>query len=173
MVYLLNLILSIPLIVLDKMFHKFLHDANHAGNNKTILPVPEEWKKHRLLVWIYWFAHFSAVNLVGLRHRVWNFGFLLHDVEKPFLISFMGYDYKVVNKLHKENAPHHIWGKANASDCDMAQLCCDWEASGFTKPDSLKNGVRTLKWFRNTGRVSEELYKEMLPYFLSNGFKLR
>ncbi len=108
--------------------------------NKNIIPIPEHWREHRLLSFVYWFAHYVAVNLVAIKH--YHKIFPLHDIEKPFKL-LIGVPYSQVKKEHTLKS-HHITGKTD-DQVNWIEAICDWEASGYTKPHSLLNAAETCK----------------------------
>lgn len=108
--------------------------------NKNYLAIPEEWRKHRILCFVYWFCHYVAVNLIAIKH--YHTVFPLHDIEKPFKLLF-GVDYETVSKEHLLKS-HHPQNKAD-NEVNWIEAICDWEASGYTKPKSLLNAYETCK----------------------------
>ena len=108
--------------------------------NKNIIPIPEEWRKHRLLSFIYWFFHYIFVNYIAIKHYYRIFPF--HDIEKPWKLLF-GMKYEKMNEQHLKRA-HHVKGKAD-NEVNWIEAICDWEASGYSKPNSLLNAYETCK----------------------------
>ena len=90
--------------------------------NRNLIPIPEQWRKHRLLSFVYWFAHYVAVNSIALKHyhRVFPF----HDIEKPFKL-LIGMDYEQVSREHL-NHSHHPKGKPDSA-VNWVEAICDWE----------------------------------------------
>lgn len=110
--------------------------------NKNYIPIPEHWRKHRVLSFVYWFAHYVAVNLVAIRH--YHTVFPLHDAEKPWKL-LLGMPYEQVCKEHLMKS-HHPQDKPD-SQVDWIETICDWEASAYTKPHSRLNAHETCKKF--------------------------
>ena len=84
----------------------------------------------------YWFAHWCAFNMTALRLGVWKAKYLLHDIEKPWLM-LLWRDYKRVQQWHRKHNNHHFeWVKEhndNFNGVDWEAMVIDWECSGFTK----------------------------------------
>ena len=83
----------------------------------------------------YWFAHWCAFNMTALRLGIWKPKYLLHDVEKPWLMLFWR-DYKRVQTWHRTHNNHHFeWVKKHNdfNNADWEAMVIDWECSGFTK----------------------------------------
>lgn len=110
--------------------------------NKNILPIPENWRKHRILCFIYWGFHWFFVNVIAIRH--YHKIYPLHDIEKPFKL-LVGYSYERVSNEHRLKS-HHINNKQD-NEINWIEAICDWEASGYTKPNSLLNAYETCKRF--------------------------
>lgn len=98
---------------------------------KNIIPVPEKWRKHRVLSFVYWITHWFFVNYIALKHYHTLFPF--HDIEKPFKL-LIGVPYEQVSKEHLKKS-HHPEGK-KVYQVNWIEAVCDWEASGYTKPNS-------------------------------------
>jgi len=118
---------------------------------RNIFPIPGKWKSHRLLCWVYWFAHASMVNLIGIRHLCWHPRFLIHDLHKPVMIT-LGIPYDLVKKIHSQ-VPHH----QPKTELDFREAACDWQSSGYTKPDGLLDARETLEAYH------KEYEAKMLP----------
>lgn len=111
---------------------------------KNILDIPDDWKSHRILVWIYWFSHWFFVNFEGLRHRCWSLNFLVHDLEKPVRISIFNWDYKDVKADHRNRLHHPSKNKIDSmKESDWCEALSDWEAAYWTKSDSPLNAKDT------------------------------
>lgn len=108
--------------------------------NKNIIPIPEEWRRHRLLCFVYWFFHYIFVNYIAIKHYHRIFPF--HDIEKPWKLLF-GMKYEKMNEQHLKRA-HHVKGKTD-NEVNWIEAICDWEASGYSKPNSLLNAYETCK----------------------------
>ena len=110
---------------------------------KNKFNIPESWRKHRIKCFAYWFFHWFYVNKIALSHfrKVYPF----HDIEKPFKLLF-GVPYEKVSKDHVKNNRHHPQGK-DPSMVDWTEVVCDWEASGYTKPNSLLDAYETMMMF--------------------------
>ena len=71
----------------------------------------------------YWFNHYKAYNLTAIALGVWKPKYLLHDIEKPWLM-LLWKDYKRVQKWHRAHNRHHIDTKR--SHFDFEAMCIDW-----------------------------------------------
>lgn len=89
----------------------------------------------------YWFAHWCAYQMTALNCNKWKFKYLFHDIEKPFMLYFymwifrMTHEdaYKRVQKWHRNHNRHHIEYKGKK---DYDAIIIDWECSRFTKKSS-------------------------------------
>ena len=79
----------------------------------------------------YWFNHYKAYNLTAIALGVWKPKYLLHDIEKPWLMLFWK-DYKRVQKWHRKHNNHHF-GYEGKKPLDPEAMIIDWECSRFTK----------------------------------------
>jgi hypothetical protein len=98
----------------------------------------------------YTTAHWCAYQMTALNLRVWRPRFLLHDVEKPFLLLWAKYvlrkssPYDWVQHWHRTHRAHHKEYYREATldkrrrDVDALALVIDWECSRFTKESSPK-----------------------------------
>lgn len=77
----------------------------------------------------YWFAHWCAYNMTALNLRMWKPKYLLHDIEKPWLM-LLWKDYKRVQKWHRTHNAHHL---EYPGEKDWEAMLIDWECSRFTK----------------------------------------
>lgn len=100
----------------------------------------------------YWFAHWCAFQMTALNLHVWKPKYLLHDIEKPWLMLLLK-DYKKVQKYHREHNNHHIeyaeaqyiknLGKRTTDSIqkyigkiDVVAMIIDNECSRFTKENN-------------------------------------
>ena len=79
----------------------------------------------------YWFNHYKAYNLTAIALGVWKPKYLLHDIEKPWLM-LLWKDYKRVQKWHRKHNNHHF-GYEGKKPLDPEAMIIDWECSRFTK----------------------------------------
>lgn len=79
----------------------------------------------------YWYNHWKAYNLVAIALGVWKPKYLLHDIEKPWLMLCWK-DYKRVQAWHRTHNRHHF-GYQGSKGYDAIGMIIDWECSRFTK----------------------------------------
>lgn len=125
--------------------------------NKNLIPIPEHWRKHRVLCFVYWFFHWFFVNWIAFKH--YKCLFPLHDIEKPFKL-LIGVPYDRVCKEHLKKS-HHPEGK-HWREVNWIETVCDWEASAYSKPNSLLNA-------RETGKKYWPQYMHIIEYTLNQG----
>jgi len=125
---------------------------------KNLIPIPDKWRKCRFKCWFYWFPHWLAVNVIAIRHKCWHPRFLLHDIDKPCRLTFLGSPYAIVNALHKSTKGHHTF----ETRLDRIEAICDWQASGYTKPDALLNARETLNAYH---KDEEDLFLPILDEY--------
>lgn len=63
----------------------------------------------------------------------------------------VGVPYSVVKTEHMRRA-HHPSQDKDPSSIDWAEACCDWQASGYTKPDSLLDARETAERYYSWAR---------------------
>lgn len=82
----------------------------------------------------YWYNHWKAYNWVAWKLGVWKPKWLLHDIEKPWLLLIWG-DYKRVQKWHKYHNKHHIFSGRHygLNKIDWLAAIIDWECGQYTK----------------------------------------
>lgn len=107
----------------------------------------------------YWFAHWSAFQMVALNLGIWKFKYLFHDIEKPWLKLFLS--YPKVQRLHRRNNRHHISFK-NPERIDWVALVIDWECCRFTKTECPLNARETYEGVMK-GRGEEVLGRRVEP----------
>ena len=105
----------------------------------------------------YWFAHWCAYNLTAITLHCWKPKYLLHDIEKPFLLC-LARDYKKVQKWHRQHNKHHteyaFTNKETMPDfgkIDWEAAVIDWECSKLTKTQAQMNARETLEWLVSHG----------------------
>ena len=97
----------------------------------------------------YWFAHWSAYQMIALNLRVWKAKYLFHDWEKPWMLLFakglkkIGLlkqePYEWVRAWHKTHRKHHRQYYIPATMLhsgrmpNIREMIIDWECSRFTK----------------------------------------
>ena len=108
----------------------------------------------------YWFAHWVAFQKVAIKHHVWWPQYLLHDIEKPFLM-WAWKDYPRVREFHRKHNNHHYQydnGEiAPWLSCDYVAMAVDWECSHLTKED------KKLDAYGEFCRKLEDAYEEKNP----------
>ena len=92
----------------------------------------------------YWFAHWRAFNLTAMLLGVWHPRFLLHDIEKPFLMLIWR-DYPRVKEFHRTHARHH-WKYNGKRGYDYLAMVIDWECSRFSKADAQMTAYETYNY---------------------------
>ena len=102
------------------------------------------YKKSERSTFSYWFAHWKAFNLTAMLLGVWQFRFLFHDIEKPFLM-WMWKDYQRVKKYHRTHARHHFAYEGDKG-YDYLGMVIDWECSRFSKADAQMNAIETYDY---------------------------
>lgn len=111
----------------------------------------------------YWFAHWSAFQMLSQDYKVWKWKYLLHDIEKPWMKLIFGSKYDHVKSFHKTHSCHHLdYGKINGwNKVDWVALVMDWECSRYTKVDAVLNARDTLEMQLKKDKWSCEDKKEI------------
>lgn len=113
--------------------------------------------------WPYWFAHWCAFQLTAITLHCWKLKYLLHDIEKPFLLSFSK-DYSWVQSWHRKHNRHHtewaLWHDLRWDKIDWEAAIIDWECSALTKSEAQMNARETLDWLVGHGKWQE--YKDQI-----------
>lgn len=131
----------------------------------------------------YWFAHWCAFQMVALNCHKWKFGYVFHDLYKPWLRLFMSYDK--VQMFHNKNSHHHLLYVFlhGAKHADWVGMIIDWECSRFTKQaaelnarDEKERVISTLRSLDMSNKTVRQLSKlGLLPnkdnYFEMEKFK--
>lgn len=102
---------------------------------------------------LYWFAHWCAVNLTAANLGVWKWKYLLHDIEKPFLM-FLWNDHERVQKWHVQHSKHHEQGKA-IEDVDRIEQMLDWEANHLSKEFAQRTAREYYEYRKAKGKFCE------------------
>lgn len=79
----------------------------------------------------YWLAHWCAFQMTALNLHKWKLKYLLHDIEKPFLM-LLWRNREKVRKFHVTHASHHPQGKP-FKKIDLEAMLIDWECGRYTK----------------------------------------
>ena len=111
----------------------------------------------------YWFAHWRAFNLTAMLLGVWHPRFLLHDIEKPFLM-FIWKDYQRVRQYHRTHSRHH-WAYAGNKDYDYLAMVIDWECSRFSKADAQMTAYETYAYELHNTKNMDKIKKLQLYVF--------
>jgi hypothetical protein len=116
----------------------------------------------------YWFAHWKAFNKTAFKLKCWRPKYLLHDIEKPWLLLIWG-DYERVRQFHRKHNKHHLTYK-DPNKIDWQGMIIDWECSRLTKEDSQKTALEQYQYCITTkyrqGKISSEmvlLMKAQMP----------
>ena len=89
----------------------------------------------------YWFANWCAFQMTALNLKCWKPKFLLHDIEKPWLMKIWK-DYKRVQSYHRRNNDHHMIHYILTGKADWTAMIVDWECSRFTKSSAQLNACQ-------------------------------
>lgn len=120
------------------------------------------YKESEKSTFAYWFAHWKAFNLVAMLLGVWEFRFLFHDIEKPFLM-WIWKDYSRVRQYHRTHARHH-WAYSGNKGYDYLGMVIDWECSRFSKADAQMTAYETyLREFGTYPEHTDELKNKIFP----------
>lgn len=92
----------------------------------------KKFDKNTRSTFSYWFWHWLAYQKTAMRLGVWKPKYILHDIEKPWLLLFWK-DYKRVQKWHREHNNHHLTYKGGYDKIDWKALAIDWECCHLTK----------------------------------------
>lgn len=97
-------------------------------------------------IFAYWFAHWCAFQMVALNLHIWKPKYLLHDIEKPWLM-LLWKDYDRVHQWHRNHNKHHIEYSFyhNSYDMDIDAMIIDNECSRFTKIEAPLTAIEYLK----------------------------
>lgn len=107
----------------------------------------------------YWFAHWCAFQMTALNMGAWKPKYLLHDIEKPFLM-WLWKDYKRVQRWHRTHNAHHAEYMLNHAMCKwgLEAMVIDNECSRFTKESAQ---LRAVDFFRNELLNAETTIKNL------------
>lgn len=105
----------------------------------------------------YWFWHWLAYNYVAMKLGVWHPRFLLHDIEKPWLMILFRNDYSRVQKWHRYHRKHHTsYGRRyGMNKVDWLGVIIDWECSRYTKNAAQKTAREETDYLVNESAMSE------------------
>ncbi len=121
-----------------------------------------KFKKEERSSFQYWFWHWLAFNNTAREFGVWEFKYLLHDIEKPFLKLFL--PYKKVQEFHRRNNKHHLQYK-NPEKRDWVAMVIDWECSRLTKLNCPRNAFEeSLKKYFDGSMSDSEYISFMKAY---------
>lgn len=111
----------------------------------------------------YWFAHWCAYNMVALNMKIWKPKYLLHDIEKPWMMLWYKYilrkenPYQYVQKWHRSHNRHHI-EYCPPYKRDYEAMLIDWECGMFTKTTSPLNAIEELEKQYSEGNINNIEY---------------
>ena len=110
----------------------------------------------------YWYYHWKAFNLVAMSLHVWKVRYLLHDIEKPWLL-LLWKDYKRVQKWHRTHNSHHLEYNG-APNYDFEAMAVDWECSRFTKKTKTLNARDEAQRKLDTGtKYTDVIINGLIP----------
>jgi len=121
----------------------------------------------------YWFAHWCSFQLCALNLGIWEFKYLFHDFEKPWLKLF--WPYKKVKKWHREHNKHHLeYGLKHSFDkVDWIALMIDWECSHMSKKqapllarETMEYELTKEKWKPYENEIRMHLEPILNKYFM-------
>ena len=119
----------------------------------------------------YWYNHWKAYNWVAWKLGVWKPKYLLHDIEKPWLLLIWR-DYKRVQKWHKHHNKHHIFSGRHygLNKIDWLAAIIDWECGQYTKYACPRNAREEVDYMltnevgsKYTEDECEEIRKNCYP----------
>lgn len=114
----------------------------------------------------YWFAHWCAFQMVALNCHKWKFGYMFHDLYKPWFRLFM--NYKKLQMFHNKHSRHHLLYVFlhGMKHVDWEGMIIDWECSRFTKQAAQLNArdekeriIATLRSLDLTNKTVRQLYE--------------
>lgn len=117
------------------------------------------FKESEKSTFAYWFAHWCAYQMTALNYKMWRPKYLLHDIEKPWLMLLWN-DYPRVKAWHRSHADHHL-EHVPGKKYDWEAMAIDWECSRFTKESAQMN-------VRDTMIYEEEKFPELKDEIRSN-----
>lgn len=91
----------------------------------------------------YWFWHWYWFNRIAFQLGCWKLHFILHDIEKPWLMLFWK-DYNRVKKWHRDHSSHHLFN--NTGKYDWLGMMIDWECSRYSKAEAQMNAYETYMY---------------------------
>lgn len=125
----------------------------------------------------YWFAHWCAFNMTALVYHVWRPKYLLHDIEKPWLLLW----YKMLHRFkpewysdpyawtqswHRRHNNHHI---EYLGKLDIDAMLIDWECSRFTKQNNPLPALGEINKLFEQGKYLNGMRVELLCHLNSLG----
>ena len=72
---------------------------------------------------------------------------IFHDWEKPWMYMFPWLKEGEIQRLHRQNNPHHMEAEKFSSIPHLVEMYIDWECAAITKPDKPLNAFDTLLHF--------------------------
>lgn len=116
----------------------------------------------------YWFWHWFAYNYIAIKYHVWQFKYLFHDIEKPwmklFLVNLLKIKtYQEVKQWHREHNNHHLSYKGK-KELDYQAMIIDWECSRFTKKDPSRqnDAIKEINAKLDKGEITYVQYKILM-----------
>lgn len=112
----------------------------------------------------YWFAHWCAFQMTALNLHIWKPRYLLHDIEKPWLM-LLWKDYSRVQEWHRTHNNHHVeYGRIHGFDkMDIDAMIIDNECSRFTKIDAQMTAIEFID--KSMSPLDE--YSDEWEYFIT------
>lgn len=143
-----------------------------------------KFSKKERSTFYYWFAHWCSFQMTALNLHVWKPKYLLHDIEKPWLM-LVWKDYKRVQKFHRKHNNHHIeYADAHGHNelekrldkIDIVAMVIDNECSRFTKAEApltaIQYGKHKLNNIDEENAYLNELYKSFYQRYLMTAKQL-
>lgn len=111
----------------------------------------------------YWFAHWSAVQMVAVLLGVWKPRYLFHDFLKPWHKLFVK-DYAKVQKYHRSHSRHHLTYAGNRKRIDWEMMIVDWEAGHYTKENQpLLAREEAARQMEKHPEYKQEIQENIMP----------
>lgn len=116
----------------------------------------------------YWFAHWCAYQMTALNYKIWKPKYLLHDIEKPWLMLIWK-NYPKVKAWHRSHSSHHL-EHIPGKKYDWEAMLIDWECSRFTKEAAQLNARDTMIYeMKKFPEIKEIIYNNINKLLLKIG----
>ena len=118
---------------------------------------------------LYTLCHWFAFNLTAIKLHHWRPKYLLHDLDKPFLMLWFRNDYTKVRNFHKEHNRHHLRYKGKKG-FDWWAMMIDWECSHLTKTEKPWRAAETMEiQIKNYPKMEKEIREHITPILIKTG----